>query len=246
MTARGEPVACVTFYATRSGGTTIDSGDEGGNPFASALIELSERPRTRLGRLPEVLRKRTRALSDDHQDPEHFGTMALPGWRFAVGQDNRHESRVALVLVVSDYSLLSATASLPGAACDRGRVGAMLARHGFAVTYGTGGHRAALRRDVARFARRSQDADVAVIYSTGHGFECDGTVYLLPGDFPSGGLGSCTGLQEDALAVPDMASAACARQQNLVFFAGCRSQVQSVEMGHARRRSPKGSGVEPA
>jgi len=220
--------ATLLVYATRSGGTTLDSGAGGGNPFASALIEAAEPPGLPLRELPRRLRTRTADLSGGHQAVEWLGETALRSWRFPVGDGPTPERRTALVLVVSDYSAVDQAASLTGAAHDERRVAAMLARHGFSVDQGVGPRRAELRRAIQAFRRRSETADVAVIYSTGHGVESDGTVYLLPGDYPVGGGFAKGQLRRFGVSVTQLVGAACARGQNLVFFAGCRTLVSPV------------------
>lgn len=227
MSGRRAGPATLLVYATRSGGTTLDTGEGGGNPFASALIEAAEPPGLPLRELPKRLRTRTAELSGGHQAVEWLGETARGAWRFPVGDGPTPDRRSALVLVVSDYSAVDPAASLNGAAHDERRIAAMLARHGFSVDQGVGPHRAELRRALQSFRRRSEAADVAVIYSTGHGVEADGTVYLLPGDYPVGEGFAHGQLRRYGVSVTQLVGAACARAQNLVFFAGCRTLVPS-------------------
>lgn len=215
----------LVYYATRSGGTTLDTGEGGGNPFASALIDVAGEKGLELRSLERRLREVTRVKSSGVQVVESFGDTAVPSWRIGASLSET-ERRAALVLVVSDYSGLRAGATLFGAARDERRIAAMLAQHGFSVEQGVGPRREELVQALASFKRRSQRADVAVVYSTGHGVEVDGVVYLLPGDYPlRGGLGTAE-LRRHAIGVPRMANAASAAKQNLVFFAGCRSHVR--------------------
>jgi hypothetical protein len=217
----GTPPA-VVYFATRAGGTTLDTGEGGGNPFASALIEAANETGLQLRNLAPRLRELTAAKSCGHQIVECFGEPSLPDWRFQEDLGREREKRTALVLVVSDYSGFSTGVSLIGAARDERRIAGMLAQHGFSVDQGIEPRRRELIRALLSFRRRSQGADIAVVYSTGHGIESDGIVYLLPGDYPeSEGFGS-TQLRRHAIGVPRMVKAASACGQNLVFFAGCR------------------------
>lgn len=216
-----------TFYATRRGGSTLDTAAGGGNPFASALIELARNPKVALRDLPDRLRKSTRRLSRGHQQVEWSGPARRPGWRFPLDGAAHPERREALVLVVSDYSGSGQYRSLAGAARDERRVAAMLAECGFSVTQGIGPRRCDLLAATAAFSRRARRADVAVIYSTGHGMQLGDEVYLLPGDFPGGAGLRHAHFARHAVGIPRLARSATARHLNLVFFAGCRTLVPS-------------------
>jgi len=208
-------------FATRSGGTTIDRDAKGGNPFATALIELSASADVGILDFPERLRALTHEVSVGHQSPEWVGASPSADWRLPHPWVSEKVRRVALVLVVSDYRY--STDDLGGAAWDELRVSAMLARNGFSVTQGVGPDRVAILQAIEEFAERSRDADYAIIYCTGHGVEKGGMVYLLPGDYPMPeGVGAAE-LAKSAVGVGMLADACSARTLNLVFFAGCRS-----------------------
>ena len=212
----------LVYYATRSGSDTLDRRGGGGNPFASALIKAASERRLQLRNLATRLRTLTAAKSNGYQVVECVGYPRLPGWTFQEDLVQRREQRSALVLVVSDYSSVSPRDSLTGAALDERRVAAMLAQYGFSVAQGIGPARDELLEALASFRRRSRRSDIGLIYSTGHGVEHDGVVYLLPGDFPMrDGFGKAQ-LKRHAVSVTQMVHAASARGQNLVFFAGCR------------------------
>jgi hypothetical protein len=224
---QGRPAPLV-YYATGSGGTTLDTGEGGGNPFASALIEVAGEKTLRLRNLATRLGKRTAALSQGYQVVECRNDPHLPDWQFSKNYHLANEKRDALVLVVSDYSASGADMSLPGAARDERRIAAMLAQYGFSVLQGIGPRRHELTRALASFRHRSRGSDIAIIYATGHGVECDGTVYLLPGDYPvHEGFGRAL-LQQRAVSVNRLVSAASATTQNIVFFAGCRSHAIAI------------------
>jgi uncharacterized caspase-like protein len=71
------------------------------------------------------------------------------------------------------------------------------------------------------FATRSAKADVALVYTTGHGVDVSGRVYVLPGDYPiSRGNEALPTL---ALGLTDLGLSARAKRCNLVFYAGCRN-----------------------
>jgi hypothetical protein len=215
------PAVQQIYYATQSGGTTLDVGAGGGNPFASALIELADDPVLPLRDLAARLRRLTDEWSHGHQIVECVGSARRSGWVFRREPTAGLERREALVLVVSDYSGMN-LASLWGAAGDARRISAMLAQHGFSVTQGIEPGRGALLAALRSFGRRSRRADVSVIYSTGHGLEVGSEVFLLPGDYPlASGFGRAA-MRRNAVAVARMAAAASASAVNLVFFGGCR------------------------
>lgn len=69
--------------------------------------------------------------------------------------------------------------------------------------------------------KRSREYDVAAIYTTGHGVEIDGTVYLLPGNYPlDSGKAK---LNSHAIQLSQLGNAAHAKKMNLVFYGGCRN-----------------------
>jgi hypothetical protein len=226
-------------FATRSGGTTLDRDAFGGNPFATALIELSAADGVSLRQFPRRLRALTVKGSQGHQTPEWSSWPARGSWRFALPPGARNEQRCALVLIVSDYSRPGLPA-LGGAAHDERRISAMFAANGFSVVQGVGSTRAAILRALSAFRRTARSHDVAVIYSTGHGIECDGKVYLVPGDYPFPKGYSPQRLRARAVPVDRIARAGRAARLNLVFFAGCRSLASTA--GSTNRSPITGQG----
>jgi uncharacterized caspase-like protein len=144
------------------------------------------------------------------------------------------------VLIVSDYGR-TGLPPLAGAAHDERRVAAMFAANGFSVVQGVAPDRGALLAAIARFRRTALSHDVAVIYSTGHGVECDGRVYLLPGDYPLARGYSRTLLRTRAVPIDRIAAAGRASRFNALFFAGCRTLAPpaTVRRGGADSRRDK-------
>ena len=212
------------IYATDSGGTTIDQDVYGGNPFATALIELSTVTMGSLTTFTRRLRNLTRERSGNHQNPTWTNLFAGNKWSIAMPAVQRTERRVALVLMVSEYGTLNPP-RLVGAAIDERRISAMLAQNGFSVHQGVANNRTSLVRALRDFSIRTQTYDSAVIYSTGHGVELDNMVYLLPGDYPfAKGFPEAT-LRKRALSVKSIAQSCRATNFNLTFFAGCRTRA---------------------
>src|SRR5215213_3273754 len=85
------------FFATASGGTTIDCDALGGNPFASALIELAGDADVTLAKLPSRLRSLTSRLSGGHQHAEWTELSGPSDWSFRIAPGGRKERRAALI-----------------------------------------------------------------------------------------------------------------------------------------------------
>ena len=208
----------LIFHASRSGKQTLDQGEGGGNPFASALIELLQRPSLTLQELPALLRQITEKKSRGFQSPDSPASMT--GENLTLVPAAKIEHRIALVLVVSDYRQSDGAQSLPGAKYDAERVASALRQATFDTEIALDLGLDAMRARLAEFSHRSGNADVTMIYVTGHGVEVDGTVFLLPGDYPVKERNAA--LAKRALALSDIALSPNAKHANLVFYAGCR------------------------
>lgn len=206
----------VVFYASQSGQKTLDQGDAGGNPFASALVELLERPRLTVGALQSELVVLTKRKSRGLQVPEQTAVVGAPRWRLRPAPVESR--RVALVVVYSSYR---GAAPLPGADRDLERVGAALRGAGFDVRAIANPTRGGLRAALEALSRQSQDAEAAIVYLTGHGFQRRGRVYLMPGNYPF--AQGATRLAERAIRVSHLGRYLDASTVNIVFFGGCRS-----------------------
>lgn len=208
----------IQFWATRSGGETLDAPDGSGNPFATQLIALLDEGGAPLPALAAQLCDRTRFATHDFQIPETAPAQFGSSWR--VSPRPRREKRVALVLTTADYSASDTAQSLPGASRDGARIADALARAGFSVTRAHDVSRGALPGVLGQFARTSSRADVAFLYSTGHGVEVDGVQYSLFGDHRV--ADGVAGLSR-AARWSEIASSARARKLNLTVWAGCRN-----------------------
>jgi len=212
---RGE---MLVFHGSESGKQTLDGADGGGNPFASALIEALDSPVMPLADLPAVLRRLTRARSDNLQTPDVPDVGASQRWLLTPAAPG--ERRRALVLVVADYRRADGVRSLPGARTDAQRIAMSLRRAGFATDIALDHDLAGMRARLAEFAAASAGSDAAVIYVTGHGVEAGGKIYLLPGDYPVAEGNAALLLR--AMALGEIGRALRARRINLLFYGGCR------------------------
>ncbi|MBS0241505.1 MAG: caspase family protein [Proteobacteria bacterium] len=207
----------LIFQAASSGQQTLDEGEGGGNPFASALIEVLGLPKVTLGEMPGAMRDLTTRKSAGAQLADVPKVATEGAWTLAPGAAG--ERRRALVIVVADYAKAGAN-SLPGAARDATRIANALRAAGFDVESALDLDLGAMRARLAEFSTRSAGADVAAVYATGHGVEVDGTQYMLAGDFPV--AEGTAALKSHALTLADLAAAARAKRVNLVFWGGCR------------------------
>ena len=87
--------------------------------------------------------------------------------------------RVALVVGNSSYEHMG---RLHNPGNDAADVSEALRRLGFDVTPVLDADRQSLARSLSAFARRSQDAAVALVFFAGHGMEINGVTYLIPVD----------------------------------------------------------------
>ena len=204
------------LYAAQPGAETLDEGHGGGNPFASAFVDLLADPALDLGRLPGGLRRLAAERSEGFQDADVPGALQPASLRLR----DPKLARVALVATQSTYRN-PGVPQLPGAARDGTRVAAALSDAGFSVVFRPDLERSALLSALAAFASRSRSADLALIYATGHGVQSAGVTHLLTPDYETG-RGEAR-LGERSVTIPQMAEAARARRANLMLWAGCRS-----------------------
>ena len=226
MTDSHLPSTPHLFYGTSPGRPALDGDEQGGNPFASSLIELAADPSARLRSWPSLLRNKTSQRTAGAQVPQAQPGSGDRGWRLAEPFGATPESRVALVLVVSRYRAPQVE-PLFGARHDERRVAALFASHGFSVTQGVAPERAALLAALRGFAARSAGCDTAALYSTGHGVEAEGRTYLLPGDYPFDQGYRPAVLRRHAVPVDRLVASTRGGRLNLVFFAGCRTAVDA-------------------
>ena len=213
-----EPPAPLVFLGSQSGKPTLDAGDGGGNPFASAFIEVLARPGMTLGDFPRALSEMTSLKSQSLQAADVPSRAEPATWRFQPAPAS--ERRVALVLVISNYAASDSAQSLPGARLDADRISGALRQAGFRTETVVDPDSGELRAALASFARHSAAADVALLYTTGHGVEVSGNIHLLLGNYPVA-QGSA-GLARYGVPLSEIASSVKGRRASLVFYGGCR------------------------
>lgn len=144
------------------------------------------------------------------------------------------EGRVALVIGNSDYA---SVASLDNPRNDALDISVALEGLGFDVILGRDLTREGMRQSTADFAAAARDADVALFYYAGHGFQIGGQNYLVPVDARIAGTGDATG---QSLAVTEiLRTMEGTPGLKLVFLDACRdnpfgASLPEAENGLAR------------
>lgn len=209
-----------TIYASQSGRATMDRGEDGGNPFASALVELLQRPSLTLTELIDQIAAMTLQNSGGYQLPDISGIRGASNWRLKPAHSNG--KNVALVATFSRYTAESIS-WLPGAERDRIRVANALRAAGFKVVTIANPTRSVLDRLLHDLSKVSVDSEVAFVYVTGHGFEDQGRVFLAPSNYHFSHRARPVG--DGAIDVGNLGKGLKAKRANLVFFGGCRTTL---------------------
>lgn len=127
------------------------------------------------------------------------------------------EVRVALVIGNSEYETVS---SLKNPGNDALDISVALEGLGFRVILGRDLTRAGMMQNAADFAEAAQDADVALFYYAGHGFQVSGQNYLVPTDAR---IASTEDARAQTVAVTDILKAMTITDGlKLVFLDACR------------------------
>ena len=199
----------TTIYATQSGFPAYDRDPFGGNPFASAVIAALADPDADPA---DTLIEQTVANSGGQQFPV-IDELA-PGTRLAPRDG---EVARALVVVFADYGDDAILPSLPGATFDAHRVAEALAEAGYEVEVTVAHDAAGYLGALDAFAHAADEADRALVYTTGHGVEIDGTIYLIPPEAER-----ASDILAATLTLPDIRARLDGPGERLLLYAGCR------------------------
>jgi len=201
------------YYAGQPGRLTQDRDRLGGNPFASALVEVLQKKPATLSDFTAALAASNARHSGGWQQLQFPKT--LPRWKMDVAK----EKRVALVLINADYSKTPGVYSLPGAAFDAQRVPDALREAGYEVTLVLDKTTDEARKALEDFASTSAEANASLIYIGGHGAQHKRVVYWMMGDYPEQ---DAKWLPTHAISVDEIGRAGHAKDVNLVLYASCR------------------------
>jgi hypothetical protein len=209
QTAAAPPLP-LFYYAGQAGRLTQDRDRQGGNPFASALVEVLQHHPLTLEDFGGRLAAANAKYSNGWHQLQKPRKLSDPKWRL----DDETQKRVALVLINADYSKSAGVYSLPGARFDVQRVPKALIDAGFETLVVFDKDAGAARRALADFARLSQGADASLIYVGGHGIQYRRTVYWMMGDYPEQ---DPKWLPTHAISLDEIGNAGKAKTANLVL-----------------------------
>lgn len=206
--------APLMYYAGQPGRLTQDRDRLGGNPFASALVEVLKSGPTTLEDFTARLSASNARHSGGYQQLQF--PRKLPFWKMGATAPGK---RVALVLINADYSKTNGVYSLPGAAFDARRIPEALTAAGFETQLVLDADAESARKKLAEFAKASEDAEASLIYVGGHGVQHKRVVYWMMGDYPEQ---DPKFLATHAISLDEIGKAGHAREVNLVLYASCR------------------------
>lgn len=201
------------YYAGQPGRLTQDRDRLGGNPFASALVEVLAKQPSNLDEFTSRLAAANARHSGGWQQLQF--PKKLPKWKM----DQPAGKRVALILINADYSKTDGVYSLPGAAFDARRIPAALQEAGFETTLVLDANADKAREAMAAFSKLSETAEASVIYVGGHGMQHKRTVYWMSGDYPER---NAKWLDSHAIKLDEIGRVGHAQAVNLVLYASCR------------------------
>src|SRR6202166_379 len=132
-------------------------------------------------------------------------------------RDARAETRVALVVGNANYEHADVLANTVN---DAMAVSSVLKKAGFDVDERDNLTVVEFKRAVRDFARTAANADIAVVYYSGHGVEFDGTNYLIPTDAR---LANDSDVEDEAIPLDRVLAAThAAKKLSLIILDACR------------------------
>lgn len=136
--------------------------------------------------------------------------------------------RVALVVGMGAYGAIS---PLRNTDADARAVAAMLERLGFMVDLAIDVPLAQMKEAIAAFSRKSETADIAMVYYAGHGVEAAGENYLIPIDIQ---VDDPANIPAQAVSLTTvLGSVAHARKLRVVILDSCRNNPFPASRGLA-------------
>lgn len=165
-----------------------------------------------------------------------FGLAAM----LLAGQVLASERRVALVIGNSTYRNAPA---LPNTVNDARDMAVSLRKVGFEVVEGIDLDKVGMDAAMTRFARLARDADAAMFYYAGHGFQFGGENFLVPVEAR---IEDEVGVQYETTRLGDVVTALnFARGVKIMVLDACRNNPFAAQLAKATRSLAVGSGLAP-
>lgn len=155
----------------------------------------------------------------------------------AARSSDRASDRVALVIGNSGYRP-GMWPHLDNADHDADAVCAAFAAQGFRVILLRDGTRAGMAQAISAFGAAARNADTALLYYAGHGFEYAGFNYLVPVDAPR--ATSRAGLHAQFVDLAGVLEMVKEAKHGLVFLDACRTRDAVVQIEDADADGPDG------
>ena len=198
----------IVAYAGSPGGIVSDGRDGARNsPYAQALLRYLEAPLD-VGLMLRWVRDAVLDLTSGEQEPVAHVSLSgrsvyltanpasHPSPRKQAGGAEREEASPRVALTIGNGAYQHASV-LKNPLNDAEAVSSALEGLGFEVVRLADVDGAALDSGLVQFREKAADAEIAVVYYSGHGIQIAGSHYLLPVDVPFGSPGEI-----DAVAVP--------------------------------------------
>jgi len=220
LDTKGHNKKTITYlYASQLGKATLDTGERGGNPFASAFIELLSHRTLDFNEFKMRIVALTLKKSKNFQKPDVISNN-LRSWQFLLPL--KMKRKIALIFVYSNYSYTRMN-SLQGTKNDLDRVSRKLLEVGFKIKTIIDPNKRELNKILKEFSKDSLKADVAIIYTTGHGFEMEGETYLLPNNYVYSFRKK--ELLKYSIPIKKIGNNMFSPKLNLLFYGGCRTSI---------------------
>ncbi|MEP2988880.1 MAG: caspase family protein [Parasphingorhabdus sp.] len=154
-------------------------------------------------------------------------------------QSPKADRGVALLIGISAYDDLNWPA-LANAVNDIDHVCEAFARAGFEIIDVRDANIAELNSAIEAFSSKASEADSAIVYYAGHGFEYNGRNFMVPVGAPV--FATKNDLENDFIPLGKLLDAASkAKKYNLFFMDACRTQDPVVQLKDAEADDPAGS-----
>ena len=181
----------IVAYAAEPGRVAYDGPDGGHSPFATALLRYLEAPLD-VGLMLRWVRDAVLESTSGDQKP--MARVDLPGRSVYLAANPAAPSstrqpqewsrrnpptRIALTVGISAYEHIN---SLKTPLSNAAEIASALERLGFLVVRVKNADKATLESALREFHDKASNAEVAVVFFSGHGVEYDGDHYLIPVD----------------------------------------------------------------